>query len=112
MDIWPSPGSEPKEAPKIEKKGPPKGKAGAKAKFDWDDVRLFVFKMFEQKGDFDELAPADDWKSQNDLIKAALEYIEKRPEIGEGNGPSDSTLKGRIAPMVAAWRKTSSTAGN
>jgi hypothetical protein len=67
--------------------------------------------MLNAKGDFCD-APMDDWKSQNDLIRVVLEYMEKRPWIGEGNGPSPSTLKTRIAPMVAEWRKTSSTAGN
>ncbi len=112
MEMWPSLGSESNETPKIEEKCTPKGTAGTKAKFDWEDVQLFVDKTLNEKGDYCDPNPADDWKAQNDLIRAVLEYMESRPGIGVGNGPSHSTLKARIAPMVAAWRKTSPTAGN
>jgi hypothetical protein len=78
-----------------------KSKAGTKAIWDWDDIELFVLKMLEENGDFEN--PADrvrGWKSQNDLIDHVRGYISKRgdPE------PSDSTLKDRVAPMIARWR--------
>jgi hypothetical protein len=91
--------------------GTPKGKSGRKPDWDWEDVRQFVFQMLDQNGDFDDPAPAAEWKSQNDLIRAVLNYIEKQVGIGEGNGPSHTTLKERVAPMVADWRQRSS-AGN
>jgi hypothetical protein len=79
-----------------------KSRPGAKPSFDWPDIEQFVFKTLDHNGDFDHIDAPDDWKSQNCLIKEVISYIE-RPG-GKINAPSDSTLKARIAPMVARWR--------
>jgi hypothetical protein len=87
-----------------------KSKAGAKPRYDWQDVEGFVFQELDNRGDFEHPDTTDDWKSQNDLIKAVLTYLEKR-HGGAGSGPSPTTLKDRIAPMVTTWRAKQS-AGN
>jgi hypothetical protein len=91
----------------------PKGKPGAKARFDWEDIETLVFQILEKKGDFDAPDTTDDWKSQNALIKKVIYYIE-RPSggVGAGKGPADSTLKGRITPMVRRWRDSKASAEN
>ena len=100
---WPFKGLQPNAAPQ-------KSRAGAKAKWDWNDIELFVCKTLDSKGDFADVDTTADWKSQNDLIASAREYIERRD--GSGNGPSETTIKDRIAPMVVRWRASRNSAGN
>lgn len=84
-----------------------KGRAGAKAKFDWDDINDFVVKTMNERDDFASPLHTDDgWKSLNDLYDLIITYVEKRHHVGAGNGPGLSTLKEKIPPMVARWRSS------
>jgi hypothetical protein len=101
-DRWPFKG--------LQSNAPQKSRAGAKPKWDWDDIELFVCKTLDLKGDFADVDTTADWKAQNDLIASVMEYIDRRK--GSGNRPSDSTIKNRIAPMVARWRASRNLARN
>jgi hypothetical protein len=81
---------------------------GAKPRFDWLDIEAFVIKTLDEKGDFDDPDSTDDWKSQNALIRLILQYLEVDRRLGAGNGPSESTLKDRVRPMINRWRERSS----
>ena len=89
---------------------PRKSRPGAKPKWDWDDVELFVREQLDSKGDYEDVDPTADWKRQSDLIASVMKYIERRS--GGGTGPSDSTMKARIAPMVDRWRASRNSADN
>jgi hypothetical protein len=89
-----------------------KGRVGAKQKYDWQDIEDFVWKKLDSKGDFKHVDTTDDWKSQNDLIAAVTEYIEHHRGDAGSDGPAHSTMKERIAPMVARWRSSRNSAEN
>ena len=73
---------------------------GAKSKFDWEDIELFVFKALDERGDFTEPRQADNWNTQSDLEKCVAHYIFDLT----GKGPAESTIREHICPMVAKWR--------
>jgi hypothetical protein len=85
-----------------------KARVGARPKWDWEDIELFVFAELEKKGDFhDHSVSTKGWQSYADLYKRIIEYVEKLAAGGgAGSGPSESTLKGRVPQMVAEWRST------
>jgi hypothetical protein len=45
---------------------------GRKPSYDWEDIEQFVFKMLDEKGDFDE--GWDGWRGQADLHRLICEY--------------------------------------
>ncbi|MFO1098230.1 MAG: hypothetical protein U1E81_08130 [Xanthobacteraceae bacterium] len=78
-----------------------KSPAGAKPKWDWEDIGLFVNKTLCQNEDFDDPKhQVPGWRSQNDLIEKVKDYLETRRH----DLPAPSTLKSRIGPMVSKWR--------
>jgi hypothetical protein len=83
-------------------------KAGAKAKYDWWAVTQYLFEQLNEKGDFDEPDQTNDWKSQADVVRSVVKYLEKHgPKDNEGHPiiPANSTLNKRVSEMVAKWRR-------
>jgi hypothetical protein len=90
-----------------------KGKPGARPKWDWDDIELFVCKKLDTHGDFsDPKFAVQGWQSFSDLYSHVRRYVEGLVSGGPGSAPSDSTLKKRIPPMVNKWRAKIRLVGN
>jgi hypothetical protein len=85
-----------KAVPKKERSGP-----GAAEQYDWDHIEQFVRKKFVDCGDF---AKPDNrvegWKSQNDLIEAVKDYLQKRSEPI----PGPTQFKEKVAGMLKRIR--------
>jgi hypothetical protein len=84
-----------------------KSKPGAKPRWDWEDIELFVRRELDTKGDFaDPQVATKGWQSLNDLYARIITYVEGlRVGGGEGTGPAISTLKDHVPEMVAKWRE-------
>jgi hypothetical protein len=84
-----------------------KSKPGAKPRWDWEDIELFVRRELDTCGDFaDSQVATKGWQSLNDLYARIIAYVEGLPAGGgEGSGPAISTLKDHVPEMVAKWRE-------
>lgn len=81
-----------------------KSKVGRKPEYDWNDIAHFVRKELDERGDFeDESNAVEGWRSQADLVRLVMDYME-RIKLHSGKTPSESTLKARLAPLIAEWR--------
>jgi hypothetical protein len=75
--------------------------AGAAEQFDWADIELLVRKLFADRGDFAK--PENrvlGWRSQNDLIEAVKDYLEKRHQPV----PGETRFKAKVAEMLKRIR--------
>jgi hypothetical protein len=72
-------------------------KRGRKMKYDWPDVRDFVFETISQKGEFQEWDT--EWKCQADLERLVTGYMGKRQEH-----PSVSTVREYVSKYLKEWR--------
>jgi hypothetical protein len=83
-----------------------KAKPGAKPRWDWEDIELFVRRELDRWGDFaDPQVATKDWQSLSDLYARIITYVEGLAAgSGEGSGPAISTLKDHVPEIVAKWR--------
>jgi hypothetical protein len=85
-------------APKKPRSGP-----GAAEQYDWDDIELFVRKLFIDRGDFAKPENrVDKWRSQNDLIEAVKDYLQARNPPQPI--PGQTQLKIKVADMLKRIR--------
>jgi hypothetical protein len=82
---------------------PKRRNAGRKHLYDWEEVNLFVEKVLNEKGDFDDPKNAEDgWRGQADLERLVAKHIENTEKK---DAPVHSTIWTHIAPVIAAWRQ-------
>jgi hypothetical protein len=79
----------------------PGTRRGAPMRFDWPDVKDFAMRLLDERGEFREW-DSDDWKTQADLEREVLRYMEKT--VGIGNGPAESTRRVKVSGWLAEWR--------
>ncbi len=80
-------------------------RVGPSEKYDWEDAKLFMLQELGARGDFqDPQNKVPGWKSQNDLANLIIEHLEKHHEVGPGNGPSISGVKGKLKDWLKEWR--------
>ena len=108
---------------------PPKGRTGAKDKYDWDDIKQFVFKEMNGRGDFgDPGNQVDGWRSLADLVQLVRDYMDRlearkypltnKTDVSNSrrpkpdHSPANSTLYRRIGPMVTNWRELQKSSDN
>jgi hypothetical protein len=72
-------------------------KRGRKMKFDWPDVREFVFKTMDEKREFQEWDA--EWKCQADLERLITAYMGKRQEH-----PIVTTVRVYVSKYLKEWR--------
>ena len=86
------------EAPKKQRSSP-----GAAEQYDWDDIEQFVQKLFRDQGDFAKPENrVKGWRSQNDLIEAAKDYLQARKPPQPI--PGQTQLKIKVADMLKRIR--------
>jgi hypothetical protein len=83
-----------------------KSKPGAKPRWDWEDIELFVRGELDRCGDLaDPQVATKGWQSLSDLYVRVITYVEGRAVGGgEGSGPAISTLKDHVPEMIVKWR--------
>ena len=80
-------------------------RAGALEKHDWEEARLFMLKLLEERGDFlDSQNKAPGWRSQNDMANLIIEHLENRVGMEPGEGPSPSGMKAKLKDWLKDWR--------
>jgi hypothetical protein len=79
----------------------PKRRRGAKPRYDWEDVELFVRGELDARGDFDDSDQVADWSCQADLERSVADYFSKR---SKDRVPVVSSIRENIVPMVDRWR--------
>jgi hypothetical protein len=78
----------------------PKGKPGAKPRYDWEEVELLVQRELDERGDFNDANQVENWRSQADLERTVADHFSNQ----NGETPAVSTVRKRIVPMVNRWR--------
>jgi hypothetical protein len=74
---------------------------GAAEQYDWADIELFVRKLFTDRGDFAKPENrVDGWKSQNNLIEAVKDYLERRRQPV----PKETQFKIKVGEMLKRIR--------
>src|SRR5262249_31673613 len=87
-----------------------KARAGAKPKWDYEEMELFVFREMDRRRDFSDYRNAEKgWQSMNDLYVLIKGHFER---LTDGKSPPDSTLKDHVPPMVRKWREQRKIDGN
>jgi hypothetical protein len=85
----------------LPKPGPTPVKRGAPTQYDWEEIKLFAWKMLDERGYYWLVEnQMDGWRSRADLIELIKDHLEKRKEPI----PSDSQLKAKVKTFVDAWR--------
>ncbi|MCK1447235.1 hypothetical protein IVB34_40120 [Bradyrhizobium sp. 2] len=80
-------------------------RVGPPEKYDWEEAKLFMLRELEARGDFlDPQNNVPGWKSQNNLVDLIIEHLEKRPDVGDDNGPSPSAVKNKVKGWLKEWR--------
>jgi hypothetical protein len=70
-------------------------KKGAKPQYDWPDVKQFIYKTMNERGEFRDWDV--DWKSQAELEREVMQYLDNRP--------SESTVRRRVTEALRIWRE-------
>jgi hypothetical protein len=84
--------------PKKERTGP-----GAAEQYDWDDIEQFVRQEFTKRGDFKKPENrVKGWRSQNNLIEAVKDYLQRKKPPESVPGPTQ--LKAKVADMLKRIR--------
>jgi hypothetical protein len=79
-----------------------KSKQGAKPKWDYEEMELFVFQEMDRRGDFSESRNQEEgWKGLNDLYELIKDHFDG---LKDGQSPPTSTLKDHVPAMVNMWR--------
>jgi hypothetical protein len=73
---------------------------------DWEDIRDFVFKTMDEKGDFE--IGLKGWQRQADLHKLICEYLSRRNKEVPGN----SVLYKNVRAMLTDWRTKQNSSAN
>jgi len=76
------------------------GRRRGSTDYDWDEGKMFAFKMLSEKGDFAN--PANrvrGWKNQADLENEVMLHLAKSDKQ-----PGASTTRGHVASWVREWR--------
>jgi hypothetical protein len=79
-------------------------RAGRPEQFDWEEGKLFAFKLLEEKGDFK--IPENrtkGWRSQNDLVERVIEHLAKYSD--HEDGPSSSATISNVKDWLKEWRE-------
>jgi hypothetical protein len=74
---------------------------GRRPKYDRVEAREFLFKLLDERGDFDEPGQIDTWCLQSHAEKAIREHFENI----DGGGPKESTARAIVNEIVPEWRK-------
>jgi hypothetical protein len=78
-----------------------RGRPGRAEQYDWADIELFVRKALQERGDFAKPENRmDKWRSQNDLIEAVKDYLQKRGEPF----PGPARFKVKVAEILKKIR--------
>ena len=71
--------------------------------YDWEDAMNFAKGEFQNRGDYNDPQNAvDGWRSQADLARLVLNYMEKH---NGGKEPSDSEVKSHLKDLLDSIRK-------
>jgi hypothetical protein len=77
--------------------------------YDWEDFGLYAMKLLKEKGDPTEPKnQVKGWQSQEDFVRAVVDYAEKR--LGEDNGPDVTTVRRRAPDWLDQFRNTEALA--
>ena len=71
-------------------------KRGRKMEYDWPDVREFVFKTMNEKGEFQEWDKESGWRCLADLERLVMSYMKEKPAV--------STVREHVSTYLKEWR--------
>jgi hypothetical protein len=81
-----------------------KSRSGRRPKYDWPDMKRYVFEMMEKSGDFHDTNLDDDGWHQADLERLAQRYW--------NDAPGEATIRRYVAKFATEWRAQSRKAHN
>jgi hypothetical protein len=73
-----------------------KSHSGSKMKYDWPDVRDFIFKAMDKNAEFNDWDVGSRWTCQADLARLVMDYMDHKP--------ADSSVKSYVKRYLAEWR--------
>lgn len=73
-----------------------KSHSGSKMKYDWPDVRDFIFKTMDKNAEFNDWDVGSRWTCQADLARLVMDYMDHKP--------ADSSVKSYVKRYLAEWR--------
>jgi hypothetical protein len=86
-------------------KAPARPGAGRPEQHDWEDAEMYALQVFRQKGDPEKKEDrVEGWKSQTDLAKVVLEYMEKRAAQQNIRPPELNTVRNKIPDWLRKFR--------
>jgi hypothetical protein len=74
-------------------------KTGRTPYFDWEEGRLYLNRLLDERGDFSENNQVDGWQSQADAENAVLTHLTKKQR-----SPSESLTRTHVTRIVREWR--------
>jgi hypothetical protein len=87
------------------KKGTARAGAGRPEQSDWEDAEMFAMELLRAKGDpANKLNQMKGWRSNTDLAKAVLEYLEKRAGKENTKAPELNTVRNRVPGWIKKYR--------
>jgi hypothetical protein len=79
-------------------------RAGRREKYDWDEAKQYVEKLFREQGDPNDPGQVNGWRSDTDVADAVVEHFEKLAKKGEPT-PDPGTVRNKIRPWLGALRE-------
>jgi hypothetical protein len=79
-------------------------KIGRTPFFDWEEGRLYLYRLLDERGDFSENNQVDGWQSQADAENALLTHLTKKDRRGKQRSPSESLTRTHVTRIVREWR--------
>jgi hypothetical protein len=90
---------------RIEQKAPTRSNAGSPPQFDWEDAEMFVMKLLQEKGD--PKKPENQgqaWRTNTDIAKAVLDYLQKRAKVTREKVPDFNTVRNKVPGWLQKFR--------
>jgi hypothetical protein len=79
--------------------------AGRPKESDWGDAEMFAMGLFKTKGDpKNPLHQVEGWRSNSDVAKAVLDYLEKLAAKGGDKAPDFNTVRNKVPGWLKKFR--------